>query len=69
MKIYGARQAPNDTDRWFWFDEKGGAHAYKFDDDNGHEKDDTQYIEGSEEIYINGYYIKKEDWVEVKEVC
>lgn len=66
MKIYGCKQDPNDVERWFWFDEKGGVHAYKFDDDNGHEKDDTQYIEESKEVYINGYYIKRKDWVEVK---
>lgn len=29
------------------------------------EKDDTQYIEESEEVYINGCYIKRKDWVEV----
>lgn len=33
VKVYGTKQAPDDIERWFWFDEKGGAHAYKFEDD------------------------------------
>ena len=64
-KIYMPKEYQDDESFKFYFNENGEARRLIFHDDHGHEVDDTCYIEGSNEIYLNGLYFNMADCVEV----
>lgn len=65
-KIYIPEQFKDNEQFKFYFDENGQAHQLLFDDDHGHEVDDTCFIKDSNEVYLNGLYFKLTDCVEVE---
>lgn len=64
-KFYIPEQFNDDEQFKFYFDENGQAHKLLFDD-HGHEVDDTCVIKDSNEVYLNGFYFKLTDCVEVE---